>query len=68
VKRAAQTDAVIAFLVTVAVMAVVVSLKFTVGGKSVGLAFPWYTLTGVIITLIVGGLLSLRHRAPVLTG
>ncbi|AHI00686.1 sodium:solute symporter [Kutzneria albida] len=64
VRRASQADAVIAFLVTVAVMAVVVSLKFTVGGKQVGLAFPWFTLLGVLITLVVGGLLSLRHRTP----
>lgn len=66
VKRASQADAVIAFLVTVTAMAVIVTLKFTVGGKAVGLAFPWYTLAGVLITLIGGGLLSLRHRAPAL--
>jgi hypothetical protein len=27
----------------------------------VALAYPWYTLLGVVITMIVGGLLSLRH-------
>ncbi|MBV9845324.1 MAG: sodium:solute symporter [Kutzneria sp.] len=62
VRRARELDAVLAFLITIAVMAVVVSLKFTVNGKQVGLAFPWYTLLGVVITLIVGGLMSLRHR------
>jgi len=27
------------------------------------LAYPWYPLLGVIVTLVVGGLLSLRHPA-----
>lgn len=65
IKRARQLDAIIAFVATVAVMAfVVLGVKIapTPGGKPVVLAFPWYTLLGVIITLVVGGLLSLRHR------
>lgn len=62
VKRAKQSDAVIAFVVTVISMAFVIrGLKFDVGGKQVGLAFPWYTALGVLITLVVGGLLSLRR-------
>jgi solute:Na+ symporter, SSS family len=31
-------------------------------GNSVGLAYPWFPALGVLITLVVGGLLSLRHR------
>ncbi|TVT42310.1 sodium/solute symporter [Amycolatopsis rhizosphaerae] len=66
VKRARQLDAIIAFVVTVAVMAVVVlavKIPPAPGAKPVGLAFPWYTLLGVLITLVVGGALSLRHRS-----
>jgi Na+/proline symporter len=65
VKRARQLDAIIAFVVTVAVMAyVVLAVKIppAPGAKPVVLAFPWYTLLGVLITLVVGGGLSLRHR------
>ncbi|NKQ56473.1 sodium/solute symporter [Amycolatopsis sp. K13G38] len=65
VKRARQLDAIIAFVVTVAVMAVVVlavRIPPAPGAKPVVLAFPWYTLLGVGITLVVGGGLSLRHR------
>lgn len=54
VRRARETDAMIAFLVAIAVMGYVVF-----GG--VPIAYPWYTLIGVAITLLVGGLLSLRH-------
>ncbi len=54
IPRARQTDALIAFLVTIAIMAYVVF-----GG--VNIAFPWYTLIGVVITMVVGGLLSMRH-------
>ena len=67
IKRARQLDAIIAFAVTVAAMAyVVLDVRITPapGAKAVGLAFPWYTLLGVLITLVVGGLLSLRHRTP----
>ncbi|MFI0469453.1 MULTISPECIES: sodium:solute symporter [Saccharopolyspora] len=68
VKRATQPDAVIAFLVTVVVMAIVIlGVTFPDGeGGEAPLAFPWYTPLGVIVTLVVGGLLSLRHprRAP----
>ncbi|TNC22469.1 sodium:solute symporter [Amycolatopsis alkalitolerans] len=65
VKKARQLDAIIAFGVTVAVMAVVVlgvKIPPAPGAKPVVLAFPWYTLLGVLITLFVGGALSLRHR------
>ncbi|SDC64841.1 sodium:solute symporter [Actinokineospora iranica] len=76
VRKARQTDAIIAFLATVAVMAfVILGLKFSkstgaflgvdfakASGDSVALAFPWYTPLGVLVTLVVGGLLALRHR------
>jgi SSS family solute:Na+ symporter len=76
VKKARQADAIAAFVSTVAVMAfVILGLKFDkatggfvgvdfskASGDSVALAFPWYTPLGVVITLIVGGLMSLRHR------
>jgi solute:Na+ symporter, SSS family len=63
VKRATQPDAVIAFLVTVVVMAIVIlGNTFPDGeGGQAPLAFPWYTPLGVAVTLAVGGLLSLRH-------
>lgn len=65
VRKARQTDAIIAFVVTIVVMAtVILGVKFDVGGKAVGLAFPWYTAFGVIVTLVVGGLFSLRHHGP----
>jgi SSS family solute:Na+ symporter len=71
-------DAIIAFVVTVVVMAfVILGVKFSAktggligvdfskaAGDKVALAYPWYTLMGVVITLIVGGLVSLRHRTP----
>ncbi|WP_026425359.1 sodium:solute symporter [Actinokineospora inagensis] len=79
VKRARQVDAIVAFVVTVAVMAfVILGLKFDkatgsflgvnfakASGSTVALAFPWYTPLGVAVTLLVGGLLALRHRNPV---
>jgi SSS family transporter len=92
VRRARQSDAIVAFVSTVVVMAfVILAVKF-VGPSAAqdraanatrewdsieirfGWAKPadgvfalstwWYTLLGVVITLIVGGLLSLRHRSP----
>jgi SSS family transporter len=67
VKRATQPDAVIAFLVTVVVMAIVIlGVTFPDGeGGEAPLAFPWYTPLGVAVTLAVGGLLSLRHPRSV---
>ena len=55
VPRASGRDAVAAFLVTIAVMAVVV--------RTYALAFTWYVPLGVLVTLVVGGLLSLTHGA-----
>ena len=92
VRRARQSDAIVAFIATVVVMAfVILGVKFVGPSAAVdktanslrhwdsikisfGWAKPadgvfalstwWYTLFGVAITLIVGGLLSLRHSAP----
>ncbi len=59
VKRAREPEAAIAFIVTVAVMAYVV-LEVKIDGET--LAFPWYVPMGVLITLAVGGGLSLILR------
>ncbi|SDZ19033.1 transporter, SSS family [Amycolatopsis xylanica] len=78
IKKARQLDAIIAFVTTVVGMAfVILGVKFSAktgefigidfskaAGDKVALAYPWYTLLGVVITLVVGGLLSLRHKAP----
>jgi Na+/proline symporter len=53
VKRANQGDAIVAFLTTLVVM--------TWAVRSYALAFTWYVPLGVIVTLVVGGLLSFRH-------
>lgn len=60
VPRARQLDAMIAFLVAVATMAYL----FLFQAELIG--FTWYTGIGLAITMVLGGLLSLRHpRAPV---
>ncbi|MQA09480.1 MAG: sodium/solute symporter [Pseudonocardiaceae bacterium] len=65
VRRANQTDAIVAFVATLAVIAYFVfGVSFTVDGEDTPLAFPWYTPIGVVVTLVVGGLLSLRHGRP----
>lgn len=56
VRRARQTDALIAFVITIA------SMVFVVFGTPI--AYPLYTVIGVAIMLLVGGLLSLRHSSP----
>jgi SSS family solute:Na+ symporter len=58
IKRANQADAVVAFLATIVVMTYVVRY-LKIDGLPV--AFPWYPPLGVIVTLVVGGLLSLFH-------
>ncbi|CAL9356803.1 Sodium_glucose cotransporter [Actinosynnema sp. ALI-1.44] len=74
-RKAKQTDAIVAFVTTVVVMAfVILGVKF-VGPEAAAtldfsaatatskpLAYPWYTPMGVLVTLVVGGLLSLRHK------
>ncbi|MFJ6672347.1 sodium:solute symporter [Actinosynnema sp. NPDC091369] len=76
-RKARELDAVVAFAVTVVVMAfVILGVKFVgpdatlaidfspaaPAQKIVSLAYPWYTVLGVLVTLVVGGLMSLRHR------
>jgi len=58
VRRANQRDAIAAFVVTIAVMTYVVQYV-RIGGA--GLAFTWFVPLGVVVTLVVGGLLSLTH-------
>ncbi|GAA2357023.1 sodium:solute symporter [Saccharopolyspora halophila] len=63
IKRARQVDAIIAFAATLVVVlffAFGVTFPDGEGGRT-SLAFPWYAPLGVIVTLVVGGLLSLRH-------
>ena len=55
VPRANGRDAIAAFLVTLVVMTAVV--------RSYTLAFTWYVPLGVMVSLAVGGLLSLLHPA-----
>ncbi|MDN5688600.1 MAG: sodium:solute symporter, partial [Brachybacterium sp.] len=65
-KRARAADANIAFVIAVAVNAFFfVMEKYVIG--EVWVAWQWYPALGVIVTFVVGGLLSLRHkeRAPV---
>jgi SSS family solute:Na+ symporter len=77
IKKARQADAVAAFLSSVIGMAFIilfvkfdktttaVQIHFGPATKTlVPLAVYWYTLIGVLITLLVGGLLSLRHSEP----
>jgi hypothetical protein len=58
VSRANQRDAIVAFLATLVAM--------TCAVRGYTLAFIWYVPLGVIVTLLVGTLLSLTHprRAP----
>lgn len=56
VRRARERDAIVAFLATVLVMTFVV--------RTYTLAFTWYVPLGVIVTLLVGGVLS-RFDHPV---
>ncbi|CAM5672567.1 hypothetical protein STENM327S_05397 [Streptomyces tendae] len=69
VKRAGEADSVVAFLVTIGVMTNIVrevKIDVTTGGTTVSqaIAAQWLGPIGVLITLLVGGVLSLFHRAP----
>ncbi|MFF5535869.1 sodium:solute symporter [Streptomyces cinerochromogenes] len=69
VRRAGETDSVVAFLVTVAVMTYIVrevKIDVTTAGGTVptAIAAQWLVPIGVVATLVVGGLMSLLHRAP----
>ncbi|MFC7456360.1 sodium:solute symporter [Brachybacterium sp. GCM10030267] len=59
-KRADKRDANIAFVLAVAVNAVFFVMEKYVTGE-VWVAWQWYPLLGVIVTCVVGGLLSLTH-------
>jgi len=72
VPRANQLDALISFVVTLVVMALVVQLikiPVTTAGvtKPTTIAAQWLVPIGVIVTLVVGGLLSRFHRPPAVT-
>ncbi|MEW2449439.1 sodium:solute symporter [Streptomyces parvulus] len=69
VTRANEADSVVAFLVTIGVMTYivrVVKIDVTTDGATVSqaIAAQWLVPIGVVITLVVGGVLSLFHRAP----
>jgi SSS family solute:Na+ symporter len=61
-KRARASDVNIAFVLAVAVNAFFFVMESYVTGE-VWVAWQWYPLLGVIVTCVVGGLLSLRHPA-----
>lgn len=64
--RANQIDAIAAFVATVIVMGFVARLKIHVvhGVPPVGIAAQWLVPIGVIVTLVVGGVLSRFHPQP----
>ncbi len=72
VRRANQLDSVIAFLVTIVVMTYIVRMvkvDVTTAGvtKPTAIAAQWLVPIGVVVTLVVGGLLSLLHPRPALS-
>lgn len=62
-RRARAADANIAFVAAVAVNAFFFGMENYVTGE-VWVAWQWYPLLGVIVTFVIGGLLSLRHSRP----
>ncbi|MFD8807302.1 sodium:solute symporter [Streptomyces sp. NPDC059597] len=69
VRRANETDSIVAFVVTIGVMTYIVrgvKIDVEVAGAPVptAIAAQWLVPIGVLVTLAVGGLLSLFHRAP----
>ncbi|MEU0185146.1 sodium:solute symporter [Streptomyces sp. NPDC006207] len=69
IRRANEVDAVVAFLVTVGVMTYIVrsvKIDVTVAGATVptAIAAQWLVPIGVLITLVIGGVMSLFHKAP----
>ncbi len=72
IKRANQTDALIAFVITVAVMTYIVryvKLDVTVAGVTTptAVAPQWLVPIGVIVTLVVGVIASRFHAQPDVT-
>ncbi|GAA2344393.1 sodium:solute symporter [Streptomyces violaceusniger] len=73
VRRANEADSIVAFVVTVAVMTYIVrevKIDVTVAGATVptAIAAQWLVPIGVVVTLVVGGLMSLFHRGPETAG
>ncbi|MCP2622706.1 sodium:solute symporter [Mycolicibacterium smegmatis] len=69
VRRANQFDAVVSFVVTVVVMTYIVryvKIDVTASGETVpsAIAAQWLVPIGVLITLLVGGVMSRFHRPP----
>ncbi|MFI8458110.1 sodium:solute symporter [Kitasatospora sp. NPDC085464] len=69
VRRANGTDSVLAFVVTVAAMTylvrgVKIDVTTAAGTVPTAIAAQWLVPIGVVVTLAVGGVLSLLHRAP----
>jgi len=69
IRRANEVDSIVAFLVTVGVMTYIVrhvKIDVTVAGATVptAIAAQWLVPIGVVVTLVVGGVMSLFHRAP----
>ena len=65
VPRAAELDAILAFVTTLIVMAVIVQfVKIPVAGKPTGVAAQWLVPIGVIVTLAVGWVTSRFHEPP----
>ncbi|MDX3071042.1 sodium:solute symporter [Streptomyces sp. MI02-7b] len=69
IRRANEIDSIVAFLVTVGVMTYIVrgvKIDVTVAGATVptAIAAQWLVPIGVVVTLVVGGVMSLFHRAP----
>lgn len=62
-RRANAVDANVGFAAAVAVNAFLFVMEKYVTGE-VWVAWQWYPLLGVIVTCVLGGLLSLRHPAP----
>ncbi|MGA5821720.1 sodium:solute symporter [Kitasatospora sp. NPDC094028] len=70
VGRANEADSIVAFVVTIAVMTYLVrgvKIDAVVAGHTVpsAIAAQWLVPIGVVLTLVVGGAMSLFHRAPV---
>ena len=64
VKRARQLDAMIAFVIAIAVMAgLFVYQQWIIDEGEVLIGFTWFTAIGVVITMVIGVLLSLLHPA-----
>lgn len=72
IRRANQIDAVVSFVVTVAVMTYIVryvKIDVTANGETVpsAIAAQWLVPIGVLVTLLVGGLMSRFHQTPAIT-